>query len=103
MIDTTYDKNSDYAKEKREKRKVVNLLPENNTPAAPPSPGKVTLRYSNSEPLFAVSLDSRKRASSSFGLLVTEARNGRIAVLLAEEYSNDTTENMALQKVPASQ
>jgi hypothetical protein len=34
-------------------------------------------------------------ASSSFGLCVTEARNGRIAVLLAEEHDRQTTENMA--------
>jgi hypothetical protein len=34
-------------------------------------------------------------ASSSFGIVVTEARNGRIAVLLAEEHARETTENMA--------
>ena len=33
--------------------------------------------------------------SSSFGIIITEARNGKIAVLLAEEYSKDTTENMS--------
>jgi hypothetical protein len=34
-------------------------------------------------------------ASSNFGITVTEARNGRIAVLLAEEHSKETTEQRA--------
>src|SRR5207245_2055209 len=51
--------------------------------------------FINPDSTRVISCDPALGGSSNFGILVTEYRDGRIAVLLAEEHSKETAEDMA--------